>query len=75
METLIEILIYLTIVIICYYINRYIESKYSKETPWGWEDVKINLLISFMTPLSVLYWMFLLIHKCPALPEHPPKWL
>lgn len=75
MNTLIGILIYLSIVIICYRINKYIESKYSKEQPWSWSDVKINLLISFCIPLSIVYWITLLVHKCPSLPEEPPKWL
>ena len=75
MNTLIGILIYLSIVIICYRINKYIESKYQKENPWNWDDVKINLLISFVIPLSIVYWIILLVNKCPALPEKPPKWL
>jgi hypothetical protein len=75
METLIGILIYLAIVIICYYINKYIVVKYNKDNTWEWEDVRVNLFFSFFTPLSIVIWIMLLIHKCPALPEKPPKWL
>ena len=75
METLIGILIYLIIAIICYYINRYIVIKYEKDTKWKWDDVRLNLIFSFIIPLSIVIWIMLLISKCPSLPEKPPKWL
>ena len=42
METFITILILLTTMIICYYINRYIVKDINK-TEYSWEEVKTNL--------------------------------
>lgn len=74
METFITILIVLTVMIICYYINRYIV-KIANKAKYGWNEVRINLLISILFPFSVVYWMIYLISIIPSLPEEPPKWL
>lgn len=74
METFITILIVLTIMIICYYINRYIVKVVNK-TDYTWNEVKTNLLMSIFTPLSIGYWILYLINIMPSFPEEPPKWL
>lgn len=76
METIIGVSSYLLIIFICYYINRYIVKKTCEESNiWDWSDVKTNVLFSFIFPLSILYWLWLLISNIPSLPEEPPKWL
>lgn len=76
METIIGVSSYLLIIFICYYINRYIVKKTCEESNiWDWSDVKTNVLFSFIFPLSILYWLWLLISNIPRLPEEPPKWL
>lgn len=76
METLIIILSLITIMIICYNINKYIVKKYIKRgEDYDWNLVNINLLLSFTIFGSVIYWMIFLIYKLPAIPETPPKWL
>ena len=74
MNTFITILILLTIIIICYYINRYIVKSVNK-AEYSWNEVRINLLMSIFIPASVGYWVLYLINIIPLLPEHPPKWL
>ena len=74
METFITILIVLTVMIICYYINRYIVKVVNK-TDYGWNEVRINLLMSIFIPFSIGYWILYIINIIPSLPEEPPKWL
>lgn len=74
METFITILIILAIMIICYYINRYIVKVVNK-ADYGWEEVKTNLLMSIFIPLSFVYWVIYLVNIIPSLPDEPPKWL
>lgn len=74
METFITILIILTIIIVCYYINRYIV-KIVNKAYYGWNEVKTNLLMSIFIIPSFIYWFIYLIHITPSLPEEPPKWL
>ena len=74
METFITILIVLLIMIICYYINRYIVKTVNK-SHYGWEEVKGNMLMSIFFPISFVYWIIYLINIIPSLPEEPPKWL
>lgn len=74
METFITILIVLLIMIICYYINRYIVKVVNK-TEYSWEEVKTNLLMSIFIPVSFVYWIIYLVNIIPSLPERPPKWL
>ena len=74
METFITILIILSIIIICYYINRYIVKVINK-TEYSWEEVKTNLLMSIFIPISFVYWIIYLINITPSLPERPPRWL
>jgi len=74
METFITILILLVIMIICYYINRYIVKSVNK-ADYGWNEVRINLLMSIFIPVSTIYWLLYLINIIPSLPEEPPKWL
>ena len=74
METFITILILLTTIIICYYINRYIVKTVNK-TEYSWEEVKTNLLMSIFIIPSFLYWIIYLVNIIPSLPEEPPKWL
>lgn len=74
MEIFITILIILTIIIICYYINRYIVKVVNK-TNYSWEEVKTNLLMSIFIIPSFIYWFIYLVHITPSLPERPPKWL
>ena len=74
METFITILIVLAIMIICYYINRYIVKDINK-TEYSWEEVKTNLLMSIFIIPSFMYWIVYLIHITPSLPERPPRWL
>lgn len=75
METFITILIILAIMIICYYINRFIFKKEDKTESWNWGDVKLNLIISIIIPFSIVFWIIYIIYKIPSLPKHPPKWL
>jgi len=75
METFITILILLLVMIICYYINRYIFKKQTNNDFWGWGEVKTNLLMSIFIPVSFAYWIIYLINILPSLPEEPPKWL
>lgn len=74
METLITILILLSIMIICYYINRYIVKSINK-SEYTWNEVRINLLMSIFIPASIGYWILYIINIIPSLPEEPPKWL
>ena len=74
METFITILVLLLIMIICYYINRYIVKVVNK-TEYSWEEVKTNLLMSIFIIPSFLYWIIYLVNIIPSLPEEPPKWL
>ena len=74
METFITILILLAIMIICYYINRYIVKKVNK-SDYSWNEVRINLLMSIFIPVSISYWLIYLINITPSLPENPPKWM
>ena len=74
METFITILIVLTTMIICYYINRYIVKDLNK-TYYTWNEVKTNLLMSIFIPISFVYWIIYLVNIIPSLPEEPPKWL
>ena len=74
METFIIILIVLIIMIICYYINRYIV-KIANKAEYGWNEVRINLLMSIFFPISFVYWIIYLSSIIPSLPEQPPKWL
>ena len=74
METFITILIVLAIMIICYYINRYI-LKFVNKTYYTWNEVKTNLLMSIFIPISFVYWIIYLINIIPSLPERPPRWL
>jgi hypothetical protein len=74
METFITILIVLTIMIICYYTNRYIVKVVNK-TDYSWEEVKTNLLMSIFIIPSFVYWIIYLINITPSLPDRPPKWL
>ena len=74
MNTFITILIVLLIMIICYYINRYIVKTVNK-AEYGWNEVKTNLLMSIFIIPSFMYWIVYLIHITPSLPERPPNWL
>ncbi len=74
METFITILITLSIMIFCYYINRYIVKDINK-TYYTWNEVKINLLMSIFIIPSFMYWIIYIINIIPSLPEEPPKWL
>ena len=74
MKTFITILIILSIIIICYYINRYIVKVVNK-TEYSWEEVKTNLLMSIFIPISFVYWIIYLVNITPSLPERPPRWL
>ena len=74
MEIFITILILLAVMIICYYINRYIVKTINK-TDYTWNEVKTNLLMSIFIIPSFMYWIVYLIHITPSLPELPPKWL
>ena len=74
METFITILIALSIMIFCYYINRYI-IKFVNKTEYSWEEVKTNLLMSIFIPISLIYWIIYLINIIPSLPEKPPRYL
>jgi hypothetical protein len=74
MNTFITILILLVIMIICYYINRYIVRTVN-HAYYGWNEVRMNLLMSIFIPLSVGYWILYIINIIPSLPEEPPKWL
>ena len=74
METFITILITLSIMIFCYYINRYIVKDINK-TYYTWNEVKTNLLMSIFIPISFVYWIIYLINIIPSLPEKPPRWL
>ena len=49
-----KLLILLVVMIICYYINRYIVKDINK-TDYSWEEVKTNLLMSIFFPISFLY--------------------
>lgn len=74
METFITILIVLAIMVICYYINRYIVKDINK-TYYTWNEVKTNLLMSIFFPISFIYWIIYIVNIIPSLPEKPPKWL
>ena len=74
METFITILITLSIMIFCYYINRYIVKDINK-TDYTWNEVKTNLLMSIFIIPSLIYWIVYLINITPSLPERPPKWM
>ena len=76
MKTLIIIISLITIMIICYNINKFILKRYAKRgEEYNWELVKLNMLISFTVIGSLLYWMIFLAYRLPRLPETPPKWL
>ena len=74
METFITILIILSIIIICYYINRYIVKVVNK-TEYSWEEVKTNLLMSIFIIPSLIYWIICIVNIIPSLPDKPPRWL
>jgi len=74
METLIIILIILATMISCYYINRYIVRTVN-QAYYGWNEFRINLLMSIFIPVSFGYWIVYLINIIPSLPEEPPRWM
>ena len=74
METFITILILLITMIICYYINRYIVRTVNK-AEYGWNEVRINLLMSIFIIPSLIYWIVYLVNIIPSLPDCPPRWL
>lgn len=74
METFIGILIYLAIVIICYYVTRNIVKNVNK-AEYEWNEVKINLLMSIFIPVAIGYWILYLVNITPSFPEKPPRWL
>ena len=74
METFITILIILIIMIICYYINRYIVKDINK-TYYTWNEVKTNLLMSIFIIPSFIYWIIYIVNIIPSLPEKPPRYL
>ena len=74
METFITILITLSIMIFCYYINRYIVKDINK-TDYTWNEVKTNLLMSIFIIPSLIYWIIYIVNIIPSLPEKPPRWL
>ena len=74
METSITILITLSIMIFCYYINRYIVKDINK-TDYTWNEVKTNLLMSIFIIPSLIYWIVYLINITPSLPDKPPRWM
>ena len=74
METFITILITLSIMIFCYYINRYI-IKFVNKTDYSWNEVKTNLLMSIFIPISLIYWIIYIVNIIPSLPEKPPRYL
>ena len=74
METFITILITLSIMIFCYYINRYIIKDINK-TYYTWNEVKTNLLMSIFIIPSFMYWIIYIINIIPSLPEEPPRYL
>ncbi len=76
MKTLIIILSLITIMIICYNINKYIVKKYIKRgEEYTWNLVNINLLLSFTIFGSIVYWLIFAIYMTPRLPEKPPRYL
>lgn len=76
MKTLIIILSLITIMIICYNINKYIFKSYVKTGhEYDWSVVKTNMLMSLTIFPSIFYWMLVLLNKIPAIPEKPPRWL
>ena len=74
METFITILITLSIMIFCYYINRYIVKDINK-TYYTWNEVKTNLLMSIFIIPSFVYWIIYIVNIIPSLSERPPRWL
>jgi TRAP-type C4-dicarboxylate transport system permease small subunit len=74
METFITILILSLIMIMCYYINRYIIKSINK-TNYSWNEVKTNLLMSIFMPVSFAYWIIYILSILPSLPEKPPRWM
>ena len=74
METFITILITLSIMIFCYYINRYIVKDINK-TYYTWNEVKTNLLMSIFIIPSFIYWIIYIVNIIPSLSERPPRWL
>ena len=74
METFITILITLSIMIFCYYINRYIVKDINK-IYYTWNEVKTNLLMSIFIIPSLIYWIIYIVNIIPSLPEKPPRWL
>jgi hypothetical protein len=76
METFIGILIYLAIVIICYYLNKkLVISSTGYENIWSWEDVRLNLFFSITILPSIVVWLYYIKFKLPGFPEKPPRWL
>lgn len=74
MKTFITILLLISIMITCYYINRFIVTKVNKND-YSWNEVKTNIIISIIIPLSVGYWIMYLLSLAPSFPEKPPRWL
>mgnify|MGYP001420200965 CR=1 FL=1 len=74
METFITILITLSNMIFCYYINRYIVKTVNK-AEYSWNEVKTNLLMSIFIIPSFIYWTIYIVNIIPSLPEKPPRWL
>ena len=76
MKTLIIILSLITIMIICYNINKYILKSHLKSgNQYTWELVNTNILMSITIFPSLFFWIFVSLYKIPAIPESPPKWL
>jgi hypothetical protein len=76
MNTFVLTLVYLAIVIICYYLNKkLIISGPGYKNIWSWEYVGVNLFFSIIILPSIMVWIYYIKFKLLEFPDKPPRWL
>lgn len=76
MNTFITILLFIVIMIICYYINKRIFKLHLKGgDKYNWTSVNTNLIMSIFIFPSVIYWILVILYNLPKFPEGPPRWM
>lgn len=64
------------LILVCYYINRRIlRTSLKTGNVYSWEMMIINLIISIIIPVSIGFWIIVIINKLPKFRDTPPDWL
>lgn len=70
----IGLIIYLVGYVVSYYFSRYIMKRRFGDDMWGWDDIRINLVFSIFSWISVVV-VILCCPKADLENIKPPKWL